>query len=76
MRELAVSRVRFEYRRLTVLLRRKGWLVNTKRIYRLRTAGGRAVLTKARKKVLPQACRPLESHGLTKGGRWTSSPPD
>ena len=33
LRELAASRVRFGYRRLTVLLRREGWQVNAKRIY-------------------------------------------
>ena len=30
-------RLRFGYRRFTVLLRREGWLVNAKRIYRLYT---------------------------------------
>jgi len=35
LRELAESRVRYGYRRLTVLLRREGWAVNTKRVYRL-----------------------------------------
>ena len=35
LRELAGSRVRYGYRRLTVLLRREGWAVNTKRVYRL-----------------------------------------
>lgn len=35
LRDLAGSRVRYGYRRLTVLLRREGWKVNTKRVYRL-----------------------------------------
>jgi putative transposase len=35
LRELAAVRLRFGYRRLTVLLRREGWPVNAKRIYRL-----------------------------------------
>ena len=35
LRELAAVRVRFGYRRLTVLLRREGWRVNAKRVYRL-----------------------------------------
>jgi putative transposase len=35
LREVAASRVRFGYRRLTVMLRREGWPVNAKRIYRL-----------------------------------------
>jgi putative transposase len=32
LRDLAAVRVRFGYRRLTVLLRREGWQVNAKRI--------------------------------------------
>jgi putative transposase len=35
--ELAASRVRFGYRRLTVILRREDWRVNPKRVYRLYT---------------------------------------
>lgn len=48
LRELAASRVRFGYRRLTVLLRRDGWPVNAKRIYRLYTEEGLTVRTKVR----------------------------
>jgi putative transposase len=48
LRELAASRVRFGYRRLTVLLRREGWRVNAKRIYRLYTEEGLIVRTKPR----------------------------
>lgn len=54
LRELAASRVRFGYRRLTVLLRRDGWPVNAKRIYRLYTEEGLTVRTKHRTKA---ACR-------------------
>ena len=35
LRELAATHVRYGYRRLTVLLRREGWMVNAKRVYRL-----------------------------------------
>ncbi len=35
LRELAATHVRYGYRRLTVLLRREGWHVNAKRVYRL-----------------------------------------
>ena len=35
LRELAGSRTRYGYRRLTVMLRREGWAVNAKRVYRL-----------------------------------------
>jgi putative transposase len=51
LRELAASRVRFGYRRLTVMLRREGWPVNAKRVYRLYTEDGLAVRTKVRKKI-------------------------
>jgi putative transposase len=40
LRELAATHVRYRYRRLTVLLRREGWHVNAKRIYRLYTEEG------------------------------------
>jgi putative transposase len=55
LRELAANRVRFGYRRLTVLLRREGWPVNAKRIYRLYTEDGLAVRTKVRKKIARRA---------------------
>jgi len=50
LREVAASRVRFGYRRLTVLLKREGWRVNAKRIYRLYTEEGLTVRTTRRKK--------------------------
>jgi len=59
LRELAASRVRFGYRRLTVMLRREGWRVNAKRIYRLYTADGLAVRTKVRRKLARRARVPL-----------------
>ena len=50
LRELAESRRRYGYRRLTVLLQREGWSVNHKRIYALYRAEGLGVRTKKRKK--------------------------
>lgn len=35
MRDLAASRVRYGYRRIHVLLRREGWVLNHKMVYRL-----------------------------------------
>src|SRR6202034_3019497 len=58
--ELAATRVRFGYRRLTVMLRREGWAVNAKRIYRLYTADGLAVRTKVRKKIARRARVPAQ----------------
>jgi putative transposase len=50
LRELAASRVRYGYRRLTVLLRREGWKVNAKRVYRLYREEGLQVRTTKRAK--------------------------
>ena len=55
LREVAAARVRFGYRRLTVLLRRDGWHVNAKRIYRLYTEEGLMVRTKHRTKAAGRA---------------------
>ena len=49
LRELAGSRVRYGYRRLTVLLQREGWEVNAKRVYRLYVEEGLIVRTRRRK---------------------------
>ena len=50
LRELAGSRVRYGYRRLTILLRREGWAVNAKRVYRLYRQEGLQVRTTKRAK--------------------------
>ncbi|AXC11167.1 Mobile element protein [Acidisarcina polymorpha] len=47
--ELAASRVRYGYRRLTVLLKREGWEVNAKCIYRIYIEEGLIVRTLKRK---------------------------
>lgn len=51
LKEVAATHVQYGYRRLTVLLRREGWQVNTKRVYRIYTEEGLAVRTKHRKKI-------------------------
>jgi putative transposase len=43
LKDLAASRVRYGYRRLHVLLRREGWPVNAKRIWRLYCEEGLAI---------------------------------
>jgi putative transposase len=83
LRELAAVRVRFGDRRLTVLLKREGWRVNAKRIYRLYDDEGLTVRTKPRKKLasrarvpLPAPTRPNERWSMdfvsarTADGRW------
>ena len=51
LRELAVERVRWGYRRLHVVLKREGVQVNHKRVYRLYREEGLAVRRRKRKRV-------------------------
>src|SRR5215813_2238591 len=55
LRDLASTRIRYGYRRLTVLLRREGWHVNTKRVYRLYREEGLELRIKRRAKRAAQA---------------------
>jgi putative transposase len=55
IRDLAATRVRYGYRRLHVLLRREGWCVNYKRIYRLYRQEGLSLRLKTRKKRISAA---------------------
>ena len=67
LRDLALGRVRYGYRRLHVLLQREGWRVNHKRVYRLYRQEGLSLRLKTRKKRVsglrgpkPVATRPNE----------------
>ena len=46
LKDLAAVRVRYGYRRLHVLLRREGWMVNHKRVHRLYAEEGLSIRTK------------------------------
>jgi putative transposase len=59
LRELGAQRVRFGYRRLHVLLRREGWAVNHKRVYRLYREEGLAMRRRKRKRFRAEARGPL-----------------
>jgi putative transposase len=67
LRDLAAARVRYGYRRLHVLLRREGWRVNHKRVFRLYRLEGLGLRLKHRRKrvsavrvVAPPATKPNE----------------
>jgi putative transposase len=67
LRDLAAARVRYGYRRLHVLLRREGWRINHKRVYRLYREEGLGIRVKRKTKRVclprgtpPPAQRPLE----------------
>jgi putative transposase len=71
LRDLAAARVRYGYRRLHILLRREGWRVNHKRIYRLYREEGLGIRVKRRRKLAsaprvlpPPATKPLERWSL------------
>jgi putative transposase len=70
LRGLAATRVRYGYRRLHVLLRREGWRVNHKRIYRLYREEGLGIRVKRRKK-LASASRLLPSPATKPLERWS-----
>lgn len=55
LKELAQARVRYGYRRLHVLLRREGWTVNAKRIYRLYRLEGLVIRPKTPRR--KRSCR-------------------
>ena len=59
LRELAGERRRFGYRRLAVLLRREGWRVNPKRVYRIYGEEGLSVRYRKRKRLKAAARPPL-----------------
>jgi len=70
LKELAETRVRFGYRRLTVLLRRKDWMVNTKRVYWIYKEEGLMIRTKLRKKIARRRPLVLES-AKAPNQRWS-----
>jgi putative transposase len=83
IRELAGNRPRYGYRRLTVMLRREGWKVNTKRVYRIYGEENLGVRTAKRKKrsthqrvPLPEPTRPNQRWSMDfvsdrlADGRW------
>ena len=70
LRELASVRVRYGYRRLHTLLRREGWRVNHKRVYRLYCLEGLSVRAKVRRKRV-SALRPLVPAAQAPNEQWS-----
>ena len=59
LKELATVRVRYGYRRLTILLQREGWKVGKRRVYRLYRQENLLVRTKTRRKRVTRIRVPL-----------------
>jgi transposase InsO family protein len=53
IREIAAARVRYGYRRIHLPLRREGWQVNRKRVYRLYREMGLQLRNKTPKRSVP-----------------------
>ncbi len=74
LRDLAAARVRYGYRRLHVLLRREGWRVNHKRVYRLYREEGLGIRVRRKKKRagVPRVHRRRRRRDRESAGAWTS----
>ena len=70
LRELAAVRVRYGYRRLHVLLRREGWPINAKRVYRLYRLEGLSLRLATRKKRV-SALRAVQVPPQAPNERWS-----
>jgi putative transposase len=70
LRDLAFSRVRFGYRRLTLLLQREGWKVGRRRVRRLYRSEGLMVRSKQRKKRASQLRVPMAT-ATAANQRWS-----
>ena len=73
IREIAETRVRYGYRRIHILLRREGWRVNAKRVYRLYVEEGLQIRNKRPKRKVSAKLREDRNHrkGRMMFGRWT-----
>jgi putative transposase len=70
LRDLVFARVRFGYRRLAILLKREGWAIGVRRVYRLYRTEGLMVRTKGRKKRASQLRVPLAT-ATAANQRWS-----
>lgn len=70
MRELAAQRPRFGYRRLRVMLRREGFAVNCKRVYRLYKLDGLTVRRRSRRRRAASVARIVLAPATRANQRW------
>jgi len=71
IRDLAAVRVSYGYRRLHVLLRREGWQVNHKRVYRLYRAEGLTLRRKTPRRRVAHQRREVRPTVATPNERWS-----
>lgn len=70
IKEIAETRVRYGYRRIHVLLRRKGWKVNPKRIYRLYNEMGLQLRNKTPKRRVKAKLREDRTEATQSNETW------
>jgi putative transposase len=70
LRDLSTVRIRYGYRRLHVLLKREGWHVNHKRVYRLYREEGLSLRLKSRKKRV-STLRPARVQAQAPDEHWS-----
>lgn len=75
IKEIAETRVRYGYRRIHVLLKREGWEINGKRVYRLYKEMGLQLRKKAPRRRVKAKLREgrCAASRINKCGPWTSS---
>jgi putative transposase len=71
IRDIAMSRPRFGYERIHVLLRREGWDVNLKRVHRLYCLEGLQVRMRVRRKKRMSLHRVPAPAPTAQGQRWS-----
>ena len=76
IREIAETRVRYGYRRIHVLLRREGWQVNAKRIYRLYCEEGLQMRNKTPKRRVSAKLRDDRRPATAANDCWAGSVKD
>lgn len=70
IREIAETRVRYGYRRIHVLLRREGWEVNAKRVYRLYREEGLQLRNKTPKRKVKAKLREGRADPVRRNDVW------
>jgi len=71
IREIAMSRPRFGYQRIHVVLRREGWPINRKRVHRLYCLEGLQVRMRVRRRKRLSLHRGPAPRPLAAGERWS-----
>jgi putative transposase len=70
IKEIAINRIRYGYKRIAVLLRREGWLINVKRVRRIYREENLMIRTKAPKRRRAAAVRTERAVATAPNQSW------